>query len=195
MRVLRSLYNWMMKQAGGKHAEPALIAVSFAESSFFPVPPDIMLIPMIIKQPEKAWRFATVCTLASVAGALLGYAIGYFLSPVGMWMLDLFGYGERLEDFKHFMEKWGVWVILAKGLTPIPFKLVTIASGLASFNIFAFVLSCAVTRGARFFLVAWLVKRFGAHVAELVEKRLYLAGTIAVVVIVLGIVALKFIPH
>lgn len=191
----RQLYAWMMKMAAGKHAEKALAAVSFAESSFFPIPPDVMLIPMILAQRDKAYRFALVCTIASVLGGLLGYAIGYFLQPVGMAILDFFGYGKRLDGFKAFMEQWGMWVILAKGLTPIPFKLVTIASGLAQFNLAVFIASCVVTRGARFFLVAFLCKRYGAEITEMIEKRFYLVGTVAVILIVLGVVAIKLIPH
>lgn len=191
----RKLYNWMIKLAGGKHAEKGLAVVSFAESSFFPIPPDVMLIPMILAQRDKAYRFALTCTIASVLGALFGYAIGYFLAPVGMAILGFFGYADKLSDFREFMDKWGMWVILAKGLTPIPFKLVTIASGLAQFSLPVFLASCAVTRGARFFLVAFLCKRYGAEITELIEKRFYLVGTVAVALIVLGIIALKFIPH
>lgn len=191
----RKLYNWMIKLAGGKHAEKGLAFVSFAESSFFPIPPDVMLIPMILAQRDKAYRFALTCTIASIVGALFGYAIGYFLQPVGMAILGVFGYDKKLDSFHAFMEQWGMWVILAKGLTPIPFKLVTIASGLAKMNLAVFFISCAVTRGARFFLVAWACKRYGAEITELIEKRFYLVGTIAVALIVLGIIALKFIPH
>lgn len=191
----RKLYNWMIKLAGGKHAEKGLAFVSFAESSFFPIPPDVMLIPMILAQRDKAYRFALTCTIASIVGALFGYAIGYFLQPVGMMILGIFGYDKKLDSFHAFMEQWGMWVILMKGLTPIPFKLVTIASGLAKMNLAVFFISCAVTRGARFFLVAWACKRYGAEITELIEKRFYLVGTIAVALIVLGIIALKFIPH
>ncbi|ESQ76665.1 YqaA family protein [Asticcacaulis sp. AC402] len=191
----RQLYVWMMKIAAGPNAEKGLAAISFAESSFFPIPPDLMMAPMILARPDRAYRYALVCTIASVFGALFGYAIGYFFTPVGLMILNFLGYGERLADFHDFMEKWGVWVILGKGLTPIPFKLVTIASGIAHMALLPFFVSCAVTRGARFFAVAWACKRFGPQITEQLEKRFYLVGTVLVVLIVLGIVAIKLIPH
>ncbi|EGF89264.1 SNARE associated family protein [Asticcacaulis biprosthecium C19] len=191
----RQLYIWMMKIAAGAHAEKGLAAISFAESSFFPIPPDLMLAPMILARPDRAYRYALVCTIASVLGAFFGYAIGYFFTPVGLMLLNFLGYGERLADFQTFMKEWGAWVILAKGLTPIPFKLVTIASGIAQMPLLTFFLSCAVTRGVRFFAVAWACKRFGPQITEQLEKRFYLVGTVLVVLIVLGLVAIKLIPH
>ena len=191
----RQLYVWMMKIAAGPHAEKGLAAISFAESSFFPLPPDVMLIPMILARRDRAYRYALVCTIASVMGALLGYAIGYYLEPFGLWLLGLFGYAEKLSDFRCFMRDWGMWVIFAKGLTPIPFKLVTIASGISHMPLAVFFASCAVTRGARFFLVAWACKRYGAEITELIEKRFYLVGTIAVALIVIGVLAIKLLTH
>ncbi|OYW80132.1 MAG: cytochrome B, partial [Asticcacaulis sp. 32-58-5] len=107
----------MIKLAGSRHAEKALAAVSFAESSFFPIPPDVMLAPMALARPDKAYRYAIVCTIASVLGAILGYAIGYYLEPVCIWLLKLFGYSDDLSKFHEFMAQWGPWVIIAKGLT------------------------------------------------------------------------------
>jgi membrane protein YqaA with SNARE-associated domain len=193
--VLRALYNWTLKQAAGRHADKGLALIAFSEASVFPIPPDIMLAPMVLAKPKRAYYYATICTLASVAGALAGYMIGYFLTPLGLAILNFFGYQKGLEQFHAFMEQWGVWVILIKGLLPIPFKLVTIASGLAHMNILAFVLSCAATRGARFFLVAWLVKRFGPEITKLIEKRLYLVSGIVLGLIVLAVILLKFMPH
>lgn len=190
--MLRPLYDWTLKQAAKPHAEKIMAGISFAESSFFPIPPDVMLAPMVLTRPEKAYRFALVCTLASVAGAILGYAIGFFLKDFAIWLLGLFGYTGHLDAFESFMATWGPWAILVKGLTPIPFKLVTIASGLGSLNIFIFVLCCAVTRGARFFLVAYLVKRFGPRAQAAIEKRINLIGGIVIALLVLLIVVLKF---
>ncbi|ESQ91980.1 cytochrome B561 [Asticcacaulis sp. AC460] len=191
----RQLYVWMMKIAAGPHAEKGLFAISFAESSFFPLPPDLMLAPMILARPDRAYRFALVCTIASLLGALFGYAIGYYFEPVGRSLLQFLGYGDRLSDFQHLMQQYGHWVILIKGFLPIPFKLVTIASGLGKMSLLPFFLSCAATRGARFFLVAWACKRFGPQITEQLEKRFYFVGTVVVVLIVLGIVAIKLIPH
>ncbi|MDP1966362.1 MAG: YqaA family protein, partial [Reyranella sp.] len=122
--MLRRLYDWVMGLAASRHAPSALFAISFAESSFFPVPPDVMLAPMVLARPEKAWRYAGICTLASVLGGMLGYAIGYFLQDAALWLMSLSGHASGLADFRCWYDKWGVWVILIKGATPIPYKLV-----------------------------------------------------------------------
>ncbi|MDV6330130.1 YqaA family protein [Asticcacaulis sp. 201] len=193
--MLRRLYNWLLNLAGTKHAEKALAAVSFAEASFFPIPPDIMLIPMVLARPERAWRTAAICSIASVVGGFLGYAIGYYAGPLGVWILGLFGHPNGLKEFHDWFEKYGVFLIFAKGLTPIPYKLVTISAGLAQFSLMWFFIASAITRSLRFFLVAGLVKKFGPEITELMEKRFYLVGTIVVVLIVVGILAVKLLPH
>lgn len=193
--MLKPLYNWMMRQAGGPHAEKVLAAVSFAEASFFPIPPDVMLIPMVLARPEKAWRTAFICSLASVVGGFLGYAIGFYVQPLGHFLLGLFGHPEGLAEFRCFFAKYGAAVILIKGLTPIPYKLVTIAAGMAQFSLLLFFVCSAVTRTARFFAVAALVKRFGPEITEVMEKRFYLVTTIVLAVVVIGFVALKLLTH
>lgn len=186
---LRGLYNFVLKLAAGKHAEPALFAVSFAESSFFPIPPDVMLAPMALTRPERAWRYAAVCTIASILGALLGYAIGYLLfESVGSAIISFFGYAGKEEALRASYAEYGVWIIFLKGLTPIPFKLVTIVSGAMEFSLPLFIAACAVTRGLRFFLVAWLFKTFGPTLAPVIEKRIGLFMLLAGVVLVGGIV-------
>lgn len=189
--MLRSLYNWTMRQAAGRHAPWAMGIISFTESSFFPLPPDIVLAPLVVARPEKAWRYATICTLASVAGGILGYAIGYFLTDLGTWMLRMLGHGEGLQQFQQFFAEWGLWVILIKGLTPVPYKLVTIAAGLAEFPFWMFVLASLITRGGRFFLVARVVKTFGPAILPIVERRLYLVGGVLIALAVAGFVALR----
>jgi membrane protein YqaA with SNARE-associated domain len=193
--VLRRLYNRLLSLAGTKHAEKVLAVVSFAEASFFPIPPDVMLIPMVLSKPERAWRTAFICSVASVLGGFLGYAIGYYAQPLGQWILALFGHPQGLEEFHAWFSKWGVGVIFMKGLTPIPYKLVTIAAGLAQFSLLWFFIASTVTRSLRFFLVAALVKRFGAEITELMEKRFYLVGCILVGLIIVGLLAVKLIPH
>lgn len=190
--MLRPLYNWMIRQAGGPHAEKALAVLSFAEASFFPLPPDIMLAPMVMARPERAWRLAAICSIASVLGGFLGYAIGYYVQPLGHWILALFGHPNGLEEFRAFFARWGVAVILVKGLTPIPYKLVTIAAGLAQFSLVWFAISSAITRTVRFFFVAFLFRRFGPELAELIEKRIYMVTAIVLVVIVLGFFIVKW---
>lgn len=190
--MLRPLYNWMIRQAGGPHAEKALAVLSFAEASFFPLPPDIMLAPMVMARPERAWRLAAICSIASVLGGFLGYAIGYYVQPLGHWILALFGHPNGLEEFRAFFARWGVAVILVKGLTPIPYKLVTIAAGLAQFSLVWFAISSAITRTVRFFFVAFLFRRFGPELAALIEKRIYMVTAIVLVVIVLGFFIVKW---
>lgn len=191
--MLRKLYDWVMGLARHKHATKALAAVSFAESSFFPIPPDVMLAPMVVQRPERAYFYATVCTIASVLGGLLGYAIGHFLEPVGMWLLAVMGKADTFEASKALFQQHGAWVILIKGLTPIPYKLITIAAGVFAFNLPLFIVLSVITRAGRFFLVAFVVKTFGPAMLEVVEKRLALWTFIFVAVLVGAIVAVRFI--
>ena len=191
--MLRRLYDWCIGAAGKPHAAPIMGAVSFAESSFFPVPPDIMLIPMALARPDRAWFYATVCTLASVAGGMLGYFIGAELyGSVGLWLIQLYGYGDKVEGFREAYAQYGGWIILLKGFTPIPYKLVTIVSGFAGFNFGWFLVLSLVTRGARFFLEAALLRRFGPQARAIIEKRLGLWVTISLVAVVAGIVAASY---
>jgi membrane protein YqaA with SNARE-associated domain len=190
--MLRKLYDFVLRQAASRHATTSLAVVSFAESSFFPVPPDVMLAPMVFARPERAYFYAAVCTLASVLGAIGGYAIGYFLTPIGEMVLRLTGHADGLPVMMAWYDRYGVWVILAKGLTPIPFKLVTIASGVLHYAFVPFLIACMVTRGARFFIVAALIKRFGPQIQPVIEKRLALFAGILLAALIAGFVALKF---
>jgi len=184
------MYDWCVATAGKPYATWVMGAVSFVESSFFPIPPDAMLIPMCLARPDKAYHFATVCTLTSVAGGILGYAIGYYLyESLGLWLMQLYGYGDKIEAFQQQYQEWGAWIIVLKGLTPIPYKIVTIASGFAHYPIVPFILLSFIARGMRFYLVAFLINRYGERAREIIEKRLGLWTTIAAVVIVVGIVA------
>ena len=191
--MLRKTYDWVMRQAGSRHAPTTLFAVSFAESSFFPIPPDVMLAPMVVARPDRAYVLAGICTLASVLGGILGYAIGYFLEPVGHWLLALMGQANGDAAFRAWFEQWGLMVILIKGLTPIPYKLVTIASGAAHFDLFTFVWASIVTRGARFFLVSALLWKFGEPIRTFVEKRLTLLTWLFLIALVGGFVAFRYI--
>ncbi len=175
--MFRGLYDWTLRLANHRHAIRSMAAVSFAESSFFPIPPDVMLVPMILARRDQAYLIATVCTVTSVAGGMFGYAIGYFLyDSVGQWLIGVYGLQEGATEFRSWYAEWGAAIILVKGLTPIPFKLVTIASGLAAFNFPLFVLTALITRGARFFIIAALLKRYGAPIQDFIERRLNLVG-------------------
>ena len=189
--VIPPVYDWMLKLAGSRHAGIALAVISFAEASFFPIPPDVMLAPMVLSKPDKAWRFAIICAVASVLGGALGYFIGYALEPVGLAILKFFGHSEGIEAYRKFYGQWGFFIILGQGITPIPYKLTTIATGLAHFPLWQFMLASCITRTSRFFLVAFLCKRFGPHILELIEKRMMLVGTVVLALIVLGFVAVK----
>ena len=189
--MFRKLYDWVFALARSRHATPALAVVSFAESSFFPVPPDVMLAPMILARPEKAYFYAFVCTAASVLGGILGYAIGYYLTDLGLWLMSILGHSDGLEEFQHWFDRWGLAVILIKGLTPVPYKLVTIASGLAAFSFPVFVAASVATRGGRFFLEAWILRRWGPPMLAQVEKRLAMWSIIGIVVLVGAVVAVK----
>ena len=192
--MLRRLYDWCIAAADKPYAIWILGIVSFAESSFFPVPPDAMLIPMGLAQPKKAWRFALVCTIASVLGGILGYAIGALLyDSIGGWIIKLYGYGDKVEAFRTAYAQYGSWIILIKGFTPIPYKLVTITSGFAAYSLPLFILFSAITRGARFFLLAFLINRYGPAAREIIEKRLGFYVTIALVALVLGFVVIYFV--
>lgn len=190
--MLRKLYDWVLRLAAGRHATSALAAVSFAESSFFPVPPDVMLAPMVFAKPEKAYYYAFVCSAASVLGAVLGYAIGYFLTPVGEAILAFLGYANGIADAKGWSDKYLFWIILGKGLTPFPFKVMTIAAGVLHFSLIPFLIACVITRSGRFFIVAALIKKFGPQIQPVIEKRLALFTVLFVAVLALGLVAVKF---
>jgi membrane protein YqaA with SNARE-associated domain len=193
--MLRRIYDWCIEAADKRYALWILGAVAFAESSFFPVPPDIMLAPMSLAQPKRAWLYAGVCTVASVLGGILGYAIGALLyDSVGHWLIALYGLGDKVEAFRESYARWGALIILAKGVTPIPYKLVTITSGFAGYNLPLFILFSIITRGGRFFIAAVLLNRYGDWIKVRMEKHLGLAVAILLAVLVAGfVVAFKMI--
>ena len=191
--MLKRLYDWTISLSESPRAPYALGAVSFAESSFFPVPPDVMLLPMAMARPERAWYYATICTITSVLGGILGYAIGYLLfDSVGQWLIKVYGLGDKLEAFRTMYQQYGHWIILIKGMTPIPYKLVTIASGLAAYDFVWFVVLSILTRGARFFLLAGLLHKFGAPMRKFIEENLALMAILLVVTIIGGFYIAKY---
>jgi membrane protein YqaA with SNARE-associated domain len=191
--MLRKLYDWVLTLAASPKAPAWLAAISFAESSVFPIPPDVVLAPMVLARPDRAYFYAAICTAASVLGGILGYAIGFFASGLATKLLSMMGDPDALETFSGWYADWGLWVILIKGATPIPYKLVTIASGLAAFNFPIFVLASIVTRGARFLLVAFVLKRFGPTILPIVERRLYETAALVVALIVGGFVIAHYV--
>ena len=193
LSFFRCLYMRLMKAADTPNAEKTLAGVAFFESSLFPLPPDLMLIPMILSNPTKAWRLATLCSLMSILGGLLGYALGYFLfDSVGKWVIDTYHLHAAFENFQTTFQEWGFWIIMAKGLTPIPFKLVTIASGVCQLNIGQFFLACVITRAGRFFLLAAIVRYLGTYSKEFIEKYLGWILMASLGLIGAGVYAIKY---
>ncbi len=191
--MLRRLYEWCLAAADKPYAPWLMGAISFAESSFFPIPPDTLQIPMSLARPDRAWFYATLCTVSSVAGGVLGYAIGaYLYDSVGHWLISLYGYGDKVEAFREAYARWGTVIILVKGVTPIPYKIVTITSGFAGYDLGLFILFSFIARGVRFYLSAFLLNRFGARVRATIEKRLTFWVTCGAVVLVAGIIAAVF---
>ena len=184
------MYDWCIDAAHRPYASWVMAIVAFAESSFFPVPPDVMLIPMSLARPERAWLYAGLCTVASVLGGAVGYAIGALLyDSVGSWLIQVYGYGDKVEAFRAGYAEWGAWIILLKGLTPIPYKLVTITAGFAGFGFWQFVGLSLIARGGRFFVVAILLNRYGVWIREQIEKRLGLWVGVLVGLFILGFIA------
>jgi membrane protein YqaA with SNARE-associated domain len=173
--MLRNLYARTLALAASPRAQLWLAVVAFAEASCFPIPPDALLIPMALARPREAWRFAAICTVASVTGGALGYFIGYAVfDQLAQPLIRFYGYSDRFAAFQALYAQYGLWVILIKGLTPIPYKIVTIASGAAHFNFWVFMAASIATRGMRFFLVAALLRAFGTPVRDFIERRLAL---------------------
>ncbi|AOW47061.1 YqaA family protein [Acetobacter ascendens] len=191
--MLNRLYARVLRHAASPYAPLWLVALAFAEASFFPLPPETLLVPMVLAHRQKAWVYAAICTIASVAGGLLGWLIGAALvDTVARPIVHFYHAESTLLTLQEKFRQWGVWIILLKGLTPIPYKFVTIASGMAHFAILPFMLASLVTRGVRFMLVAGLLWRFGAPIQDFLEKRLPLVAGAFAVVFLGGIIALKY---
>ena len=191
--MMRRLYDWMMQKARGPRAPYALALVSFAESSFFPIPPDVMLVPMVLANRARAWFFATLATVTSVIGGVAGYAIGYFLlESIGLSLLNFYGKADVLIPVRALFQDYGVLLLIIKGMTPLPYKVLTIAAGVAEMNLIAFVLASIVARAMRFYLVAGLLYWFGEPIRIFIERRLTLVTTVGAVFLIGGFIAIKF---
>jgi membrane protein YqaA with SNARE-associated domain len=191
--MLRFLYDWAIRVAGGRWAMPALAAVALVEATFPFAPPEVMLGPMVLARRERAWLDAAICTAGSVSGGLVGYGLGFFLAPLGLKLLTATGHPDALASFQHLFAQYGLWVILIKGLTPVPYMLVTIASGVAQFSLPVFIGASIITRGGRFFLGAALLQHPGAK--AIIERRLNLLAIVGVVLLVAALVAVRWLEH
>jgi membrane protein YqaA with SNARE-associated domain len=191
--MLRRLYDWAMRMAQHERAPLILFWVAFVESSIFPIPPDVMLIPMVLARRAKAWAYATIATAGSVLGGLAGYAIGYFLFEyVGQPILTVYGYADRFAETADLFRQWGVWILIGKGWTPFPYKVLTIAAGAFKMDLLAFLLASIVARAMRFYLVAALLFWFGEPIRDFIERRLSLVTTAFLVTLVGGFIAIKY---
>ena len=185
--VLRRLYDWTISLAGHRHALWVLAGVSFVESSVFPIPPDVLMIPMILATPQRAFLIAGVCTLASVLGGLAGYGIGYFFyEQIGAPILQSLGKADSMAEFNARFNDVGFWAVLVAGLTPFPYKVITIMSGWTAMPLATFMVTSVLARGLRFFIVAALLWKFGAPIRDFIERRLGLVFTLFVVLLVGG---------
>jgi membrane protein YqaA with SNARE-associated domain len=190
--MLRNLYDRTMALAAGRHAVPALFGVSFAESSVFPIPPDALLIPMVLSKRIRWLWYVFVCTAASVLGGLLGYAIGYFaFQEIAMPVLEIYGYADKVDEFAARFNEWGAWAVFIAGVTPFPYKVITVASGATALSLPVFILASVLARGLRFFIVGYLLYRFGPPIRAFIERRLALMLTLGVALGLAGFLVLK----
>ena len=185
--MLRRLYNWTISLAQSPHALWALAIVSFVESSFFPIPPDVLMIPMIIARPSRAFLIATIATVASVAGGLFGYYIGYALmETIGQPILEFYGKGASFDEMAAVFNEYGAWAVVVAGVTFLPFKVITIASGVTGLSLPVFILSSIFARALRFFIVAALLWKFGEPIRDFIERRLGLMFILFCVLLIGG---------
>ncbi len=190
--MIQACYDYMLKLAGNKNAVYYLAMVAFIESSFFPIPPDIMLIPMVLAMPKKAYRIAAVATVASVIGGYFGYLIGvYAFDLIAKPLLTFYGYMEQFDVFRGYYHKWGAWIVFGAGITPFPYKVITIASGVVHLNICVFGLASLVARGIRFYLIAWLLKQYGAPMKIFIDKHLGKLSVLFLLLLIGGFVCIK----
>lgn len=190
---MRQVYDWAMKVVSGPKAVATLCVISFMESSFFPIPPDILLIPMVLKQRSKAFRIAFYCMLSSVLGGAFGYVIGHFLYDViGVPILDFYHYKEAFENFCQNYNLYGAWIVFGAGITPFPYKIITIASGVTGLNFFVFMMASLLARGLRFFIIAFLLWKWGKPMKNFIEKNLGWLSLVFFILLIGGFYLIKY---
>ena len=191
--MLKRLYDWTMALAAHRRALPALGLIAFIESSVFPIPPDVMVVPMVLAERRRAWLIALVCTVASVLGGLAGYGIGFFLyETLGRGILEFYGQLEAFGRLQGRYQEWGLWIVFAAGLTPLPYKVFTIFSGVAGLDVWVFLLASLISRGLRFHVEAWLLWWLGEPIRTFIERYLNILAVVFVVVLIGGFVAIKY---
>lgn len=191
--MLQRLYDWTMSLAAHRHAEWALAFIAFLESSVFPIPPDVMLMPMVLARRERAWRYATLCTIASLVGAAAGYSLGYFaFEAIGKPIFEAYGYLDKFYEFQQAFNTYGSWLVFIFGISFFPFKVITIASGVTKLNFLVFLAAAALSRALRFYLVAGLLWKFGAPIRTFIERRLTLLVTLFVLLLIGGFALITY---
>ncbi len=191
-QLVRKIYDSVIHLSANRHALAWLFVISFVESSFFPIPPDIMLIPMILATPKQAWKIAGVCTIASVIGAYLGYIIGfYFFELIAEPLLQFYGYLDKFNEFKNLYSEYGAWIVFGAGITPFPYKIITIASGVVKLNLVVFTIASIIARGLRFFVIAWLLKAYGEKMRIFIEKNLGWLSVLFLLLLIGGFLLIK----
>jgi len=191
--LVKATYDYMLNLASRRNAMYFLFAVAFIESSFFPIPPDVMLIPMVLAAPAKVWRIAGIATAASVLGGAFGYAIGvFFFDLIARPILTFYGYMHQFDVFKDYYHEWGAWIVFGAGITPFPYKVITIASGVVHLDFAVFMLASVVARGMRFYLVAWLLKKYGEPMKDYIEKNLGMLSVLFLLLLLGGFACIKF---
>lgn len=193
MPIIRYIYDKMLYLSASPKAMWFLALVAFAESSFFPIPPDIMLIPMVLAMPQKAWKIAGLATVSSVVGGYFGYGIGvFFFDVIAKPILAFYGYMQQFDVFKEYYHQWGAWIVFGAGITPFPYKIITIASGVVGLDLFTFTVASVIARGMRFYLVAWLLKKYGAPMKLFIEKNLGILSVLFLVLLIGGFAVIKY---
>lgn len=191
--MVQSVYDWMLRMAESPYAMYFLAMVAFIESSFFPIPPDIMIIPMVLAMPDKAWKIASIATVASVLGGCFGYGIGVFgYELIAKPILEFYGYMHQFDVFQSYYHEWGAWIVFGAGITPFPYKVITIASGVVDLNLWVFSLASVLSRGMRFFLVAWLLKKYGEPMKDFIEKNLGKLSVLFLILLIGGFYSIKY---
>jgi len=191
--LTRKVYDYTLNLAAKKNALVWLFAISFIESSFFPIPPDIMIIPMVLATPNKAYKIAGVALLASVLGGYLGYAIGVFgFEVIAKPLLEFYGYMDNFHKFENYYHEYGAWIVFGAGITPFPYKIITIASGVVRLDLIVFTIASILARGIRFYIIAWLLKRFGEPMKTFIEKNLNILSILFLLLLIGGFAIIKW---
>lgn len=190
--LTRRIYDHTLNLASRKNALTWLFVISFIESSFFPIPPDIMIIPMVLATPKEAYKIAGVVTVASVLGGYFGYFIGvYGFELIARPLLEFYGYMKQFGEFENYYHEYGAWIVFGAGITPFPYKIITIASGVVRLDLVVFTIASVIARGMRFYFIAWLLKRFGDPMKVFIEKNLNLLSILFLLLLIGGFAAVK----